>query len=129
MAVALTIVGVPAGGQGASLEDPVLVNPTPTEAPLLPNAFALRQNKPHPFSTSTTIRFELPARATVSLELFDAAGRLVRTLADGQFPAGFHDVDWDHRDEGGRPLRAGVYLYRIRAGTFGDQKKLVLLAR
>ncbi len=129
VAVALTIVGVPAGGQGASLEDPVLVNPTPTEAALLPGAFALGQNEPNPFSTSTTIRFTLPAGTTVSLEVFDAAGRLVRTLANGQFPAGVHDVDWDHRDEGGHPLRAGVYLYRIRAGTFGDQKKMVLLGR
>ena len=60
---------------------------------------------------------------------FDAQGRLVRTLANRTYPAGFHDVEWDRRSEGGHQLGAGVYLYRIQAGTFRDQKKLVLLAR
>lgn len=75
------------------------------------------------------IRFELPVETQVDLEVFDAQGRLVRSLAGSRYPAGFHGVVWDQRDEGGRPLGAGVYLYRLRAGTFRDQKKMVLLAR
>jgi Tol biopolymer transport system component len=93
----------------------------------LPTVFALRQNQPNPFSSRTTIRFDLPVQTSVRLELFDPQGRRVRTLVDGQFPAGFHSVEWDQRDENGRLLGAGVYLYRIRAGAFRAQKKMVLL--
>lgn len=93
----------------------------------LPTAFALRQNQPNPFSSTTTIRFELPVEAHVRLEVFDAQGRLVRTLADGEFPGGYHAVEWDERDATGRSVGSGVYLYRIQAGSFREQKKMVLL--
>jgi len=95
----------------------------------LPTAFALRQNQPNPFSGRTTIHFDLPVETTVRLEIFDAQGRLVRTLADGSYPAGSHASEWDHRTDGGEALAAGVYLYRIQAGQFRDQKKMVLLGR
>jgi hypothetical protein len=94
---------------------------------LLPLAFALRQNQPNPFSGHTTIRFELPVKAHVRLEIFDAQGRLIQRLANAQFPAGFHAVDWDKRAERGQSVGAGVYLYRIQAGAFRDRKKMVLL--
>jgi len=45
------------------------------------------------------------------------------------FPAGFHAVDWDEGGGHGRVVGAGVYLYRIQAGTFRDRKKLALLPR
>jgi hypothetical protein len=99
------------------------------EAPPIPAAFALRQNQPNPFDRTTSIRFELPAETRVRLEIFDLQGRLVRTLADAGYPAGFHVLEWDHRTDGGQALGAGVYLYRIQAGSFRDQKKIVLLAR
>jgi hypothetical protein len=92
-----------------------------------PSAFALRQNHPNPFTERTAIRFELPIETDVRLEVFDAQGRRVQTLANGQFPAGFHAVEWDQRDAAGRRLGPGVYLYRIHAGSFRDQKKMVLL--
>jgi hypothetical protein len=94
-----------------------------------PAAFRMWQNGPNPFYSSTTIHFDLPIEASVLLKIFDAQGRLVRTLADTQFPAGFQSVEWDHRAEDGRNVPAGVYLDRIEAGTFRDQKKMVLLAR
>ncbi len=95
----------------------------------LPTAFRLKQNQPNPFSGRTTIHFDLPAGAQVRLEVFDAQGRLVRTLAEGSYPAGFHAAEWDHRGDGGQSLGAGVYLYRIQAGSFSDQRKMVLLGR
>jgi hypothetical protein len=93
----------------------------------IPTSFALRQNRPNPFSASTTIHFDLPFDSPVQIDVFDAQGRLLRTLADGQFPAGFHAVDWDKRTAGGQSVGAGVYLYRIQAGSFHDEKKMVLL--
>ncbi len=128
-AVGMTLVGVPAGGGGASPEDAVPQKPPRGDVGTRPAVFALRQNQPNPAGVMTTIRFELPVEATLRLEVFDAQGRLVRTLASGRFPAGFHGIQWDHRADRGRPVGAGVYLYRIQAGTFRDQKKLVLLER
>lgn len=117
------------GPSGASLELGSRRLPTSGELPPVPSMFALRQNQPNPFDRTTSIRFELPAETSVRLEIFDAQGRLVRTLADGAYPAGFHAVAWDHRTDSGQAMGAGVYLYRIQAGSFRDQKKMVLLAR
>lgn len=93
----------------------------------MPPAFALRQNRPNPFSGTTEIRFELPVAAAVRLEVFDAQGRVVRTLADGSFPVGLHSVVWDERDASGTRVRPGIYFYRIVAGTFRAQRKMTLL--
>lgn len=101
----------------------------PKEEGLLPTSFALYQNQPNPFASTTVIRFDLPVQTSLRLEVFDAQGRLVRTLANGPYPAGFHAVGWDHRTQDGHSLGAGVYLYRIQAGSFRDQKKMVLLGR
>ena len=94
---------------------------------VLPAAFALEQNRPNPFTGRTTIRFALPVPTPVRLEVFDLAGRRVRTLALGPFAAGYPSIEWDHRDAGGNLVRPGVYLYRLIAGSFSDQKKMVLL--
>jgi len=118
------------GPPGSEVSTPFHARPgTEPTSPALPTAFALRQNRPNPFSGTTRIHFELPAAHPVRLEVFDAQGRRVRVLADHGFPAGFHAVEWDHRADDGHSLAAGVYLYRLQAGEFQDQKKLVLLAQ
>ena len=93
----------------------------------LPLRFALRQNEPNPFSRTTTIRFDLPVGAMVHLDVFDAQGRRVQTLANRFYAPGFQSVTWDpSRGDGGR-TGPGVYFYRIQAGSFRDRKKLVLM--
>jgi hypothetical protein len=89
--------------------------------------FALEQNGPNPFAAATAIRFRIPAASKVRLEVFDVSGRLVKVLAEGKYPAGVHAVAWDKRDAAGRAASAGVYFYRLEAGTFRDQRKMVLL--
>jgi len=64
-----------------------------------PGQFSLAQNYPNPFNPSTTIEFQLPQASHVTLKIYDLQGRLVKTLADGEFPAGTHRVKWDGRDE------------------------------
>ena len=105
----------------------LLARPQRPGGALLPTRFALRQNQPNPFARSTSIRFDLPVGAMVHLEVFDAQGRRVQTLANRFFPAGYQWVTWDpSRGESGR-MGPGVYFYRIQAGTFRDRKKLVLM--
>jgi flagellar hook assembly protein FlgD len=93
----------------------------------LPASFALCQNQPNPFASSTAFRFDLPQAVTVRLEVFDLVGRRVATLRDAWTPAGRHSIDWNSRDGNGSPLRPGAYLYRITAGPFRAQRKLVIL--
>jgi hypothetical protein len=97
------------------------------EAEARPVSFALHQSEPNPFNHSTRIRFDLPVASAVRIEVFDAQGRRVATLADGSFPAGYHSCEWSGRFDGGGWAQPGVYLYRIQAGSFRAQKKMVLL--
>jgi hypothetical protein len=87
----------------------------------------LHANHPNPFNPSTTIRYELAAADNVRLRVFDATGRLVRTLVDAREGAGAHDVTFDGRDDAGRPMASGVYFYRLDAGSTTQTRKMVLL--
>ena len=88
---------------------------------------ALSQNYPNPFNPSTTISFSLRAKGTVSLSVYDVAGRLVHVLIDGVAEAGPHKVNWDGRDKDGLTVASGVYFYRLQAGEFTETRKMVLL--
>ena len=97
------------------------------ELPQRPQSYALAQNSPNPFNPSTRIHFELPRPGHVDLRVYDIAGRLVRTLVDGMLSADRHDVDWNGRDEAGRTVASGVYVYRIVADRFTQTKRMVLV--
>jgi hypothetical protein len=88
---------------------------------------ALRQNHPNPFNPTTTISFALASSMQVSVAVYDASGRLVRSLVEGVRDAGPNEVTWDGRDDAGNRVATGVYLYRLTAGTFRESRKMVLL--
>jgi hypothetical protein len=87
----------------------------------------LRGNHPNPFNPSTTIEYVLGAAGPVRLEVFDAAGRHVRTLVDRTEAKGDHAVAFDGLDDRGQRLASGVYLYRLQAGSVTQTRKMVLL--
>jgi hypothetical protein len=90
-------------------------------------AVAIDQNIPNPFNPATTIRYTMAERSNVTINVYDASGRLVRTLVDGARDAGAHDVMWDGRDNNNSPVTSGVYFYRLTTGTHSESKKMVLL--
>ncbi len=94
--------------------------------PVTAGMAVLRQNVPNPFNPSTVIRYELNAAAAVELQVYDLAGRLVRTLSEGQETAGAHECLWQGRDDQGRAVAAGVYVYRLRAGDEVETRRMVL---
>jgi hypothetical protein len=102
-------------------------NITGDETPKAPAASYLAQNFPNPFNPTTKISFGLAAPADVSLRIYDAAGRLVRVLAEGARPAGNYSELWDGRDSGGRAVASGIYFYRLGAGSFTQTRKMILL--
>lgn len=79
----------------------------------LPLVDFLAPPSPNPFRGSAALRFGLARAGEVRLELFDVGGRRVRMLAEGVRSAGSHMVPWDGRDDGGRPVGAGIYFVRL----------------
>jgi hypothetical protein len=92
----------------------------------IPPWFALEQNRPNPFTRVTHIRFDLRRKAPVTLDVFDAQGRRVRRVSHRLYAAGRWTVDWNGRDDQGRRLPAGVYVYVLEAGDVHAQRRLVL---
>jgi len=99
----------------------------PTGEGSLPTSYALSENYPNPFNPSTTIEFALPEAGHVELTVFNLLGQRVRTLANQTLAAGTYRVEWDGRDHSGSPVASGVYFYRLRADSFLEAKKMVLL--
>ncbi len=85
------------------------------EAASVPRGFELQQNYPNPFNAGTIIPFTItgPASGDVTLEIFNILGRRVITLVEDRLEPGRYQVTWDGRDETGRSLASGVYLYRL----------------
>jgi hypothetical protein len=84
-----------------------------TPAPVLAR---LLKNFPNPFNPRTTVEFTLKRDAAASLRVYDAQGRLVRTLLSSYLAAGRHSVPWNGLDDTGRPSASGVYFIRLQAG-------------
>jgi hypothetical protein len=74
---------------------------------------ALESNYPNPFNPTTAIPVVLERDGAVTLTIYDARGRAVRTLHDGQLVAGRHELVWDGRDASGRQTSSGVYMARL----------------
>ena len=90
-------------------------------------SFELKQNYPNPFSCTTTILYQIPIRSYVSLKIFDNAGRLVRTLVEGEVQEGVTPVFWDGHNDMRQKVSNGVYFYRFQGKDFGESKKILLL--
>lgn len=101
----------------------------PVEAMPLPliRVFRLGTNFPNPFRAFTVIRFELPVECRVSLNIYDLQGRLVRKLItpDKPLAANYHQVIWDGKNDMGRKIQAGPYIYRLTARKF--TKSMVMI--
>jgi hypothetical protein len=96
-------------------------------SPAIPNGFTLCQNYPNPFNAATEITFEIPTRAEVTLTIYNILGETIREIEMGDKPAGKHAIIWDGTDDSQRSVSSGVYFYKIRAGTFVNSKKMILL--
>ncbi len=103
----------------------------PGDGPNGLHGFILKQNFPNPFNPETRIGFSIDAETALSgpvlLEIFDIAGRRVRTLLSGYLNAGDHLLDWNGRDGAGRLLPGGTYFYRLLADGVNLTRKMLLV--
>jgi len=111
------------GGEGLKEESGGMALVEQVTAPTY--EFALGPARPNPSRGTVTIAYSLAQETPVSIRLYDMAGRLVKTLVQGMGHAGPHEVVWDARDDGGRAVPAGVYFYKMLAGSWGSQRKVV----
>lgn len=93
-----------------------------------PSASAGLRAAPNPTSDEASISFSLPSAGPVQVRFFDASGRLVRTLLDGELPAGPMSLTWDGRDDRGEDMPAGVYFSRVETAV-GTIAGRVVIAR
>ena len=93
----------------------------------IPYRFALHQNYPNPFNPSTTIRYDVPEAAHVTIVIYNVLGQKVADIVDREHQPGYHTVVWDGKNMFGNPVASGTYLYRIQAGDFTQVRKLMMI--
>jgi hypothetical protein len=98
---------------------------------IIPEESALLQNYPNPFNPETWIPFHLRDAASVSVMIYDASGRLIRTLNLGHRDAGVYvsnsrAAHWDGRNEAGEAVASGIYFYSVTAGDFSATRKMIV---
>jgi hypothetical protein len=104
------------------------LGPIAVEAAMpLPEQFSVSRNYPNPFNPETTVHYELPEDASVSVRVFDLMGREVKTLTDGHVSAGRYDAKWDGTNQFGNAVSSGMYFIRVQAGEFSAVRKMTLM--
>ena len=100
--------------------NPTAVRETGSSA--IPEGIILQQCYPNPFNPTTTISFSIPIKSFVTLTVIDLLGREVSTIVSEELSAGNYSRQWNAKENA-----SGIYFYRLKAGTYIETKKLVLL--
>ncbi|MCF7858956.1 MAG: T9SS type A sorting domain-containing protein, partial [Candidatus Cloacimonetes bacterium] len=105
----------------------VTVEPLSESGEIIPIANALFQNHPNPFNPMTTIRYSLIEAGKVTINIYNIKGELIKTLINGNYQAGDHQVIWDGRDDSGRIISSGVYFYHMLTDQYSSTRKMILM--
>ena len=93
----------------------------------VPEIYSLTQNYPNPFNPQTVIYYDLPVQSHINISVYNITGQIVATLVDGHRSAGSYSLVWDGKDDNGKRLANGVYVYRLLADGFVKTRKMVLM--
>jgi len=104
----------------SNFDDNIL--PVEEENNLIVDEFKLFQNYPNPFNPSTIISYQIPEQQLVTLKVYDILGNEIAVLVNEEKPVGNYEVEFD-----GRGLTSGVYFYQLKAGSFVETKKMIVL--
>ena len=89
---------------------------------IVPTEFQLSQNYPNPFKEETTIKYCVPGKMEIRLEVFNSDGRKVKVLINDVKEAGTYKVDFNSNE-----LVSGAYLYKLESTDFFETKKMIVL--
>ena len=99
------------------------ITPTSVDNEIIsPQEFGIDQNYPNPFNPTTTIKYQIPELSFVTLKVYDVLGNEIATIVNEEKPIGIYEVEFDATG-----LPSGIYFYKLRAGTFVETKKMVLM--
>lgn len=94
---------------------------------VLPKELTLYQNFPNPFNPTTEIRFFLPERARVTVQIYNVLGQEVRTLLAEDRPGGFHQIVWNGRNDSEKAVASGMYFYTVRTPARSITRRMLLV--
>ena len=89
---------------------------------IIPTEFELAQNYPNPFMEKTTIKYCVPEKMKIRLEVFDSKGNKVKTLFDEIKEAGTHKIEFNSKN-----IESGEYLYKLESKDHFESKRMILL--
>jgi hypothetical protein len=101
-------------------------NRFPDSGPRSPR-YALHENYPDPFNSTTVISFDLDDKTYLTLDIYSITGQHIKTLARGEFSQGLHQLTWDGTDKFHKDVASNVYIYLLRSKNFVQAQKMVLL--
>lgn len=93
----------------------------------LPDQFGLSPNYPNPFNQQTVIKYQLPEKCNIKIQIFNVLGQKVATLLDKTMPAGYHQISWPGLNDAGEILPSGLYFCRMQGKNFHKIQKMALL--
>lgn len=90
--------------------------------------YILAQNYPNPFNLTTTIQYSIPHdKENVKIEIYDITGKKIKTLVDQEQNSGNYSIHWDGKNDHNVLVSSGVYIYQLKAGSFTNSKRMILL--
>jgi hypothetical protein len=120
-----------AGAQGAMIVQVIRIRESQSaigpEGQTISFSSMLGNSRPNPMNPAGTIPFSVAEEGPVRLRIYDASGRIVRTLVDDMRAAGDYDATWDGRDDQGRAVASGNYFYQLSTANGSQTKKLSLM--
>ena len=93
----------------------------------VPQQFAVYQNYPNPFNPITKLVYDIPEETSVSVNIYNMMGKVVKTLVNQNENRGRKVVEWDATDNNGNKVSSGMYFYSIQTPEFSQTKKMLLL--
>lgn len=87
--------------------------------------YSLQASYPLPFSSQSNLRFSIKENTHTKISVYNVKGQLIRVLANAPMTAGNHELVWDAKDSTGKPVAAGVYYYKMQAGSFSATRKTI----
>ena len=118
--------------EGMDSEGKQFIKSRTIKVEIIPESFALFQNYPNPYNPETWIPFQLAKAGEVNIQIYNAAGQLIKTIRLGSKQAGMYiqkskAAHWAGRNDMGEKVASGVYFYALRTETFRSIRKMILL--
>jgi len=94
--------------------------------PAIPMATRLMNAFPNPFNPNTNLRYSLKEGGKVQINIYNVKGQLIKSFFAEHASPGYYQLAWDGRDQNGKPVTSGIYMYQMSCGRYHETKKMIL---